>query len=286
MDDLVLLRALGLAAVPYGGLQRLTARQFDALAEQTDGFPPARRIPALRGDVVDPGPDGWVGSPEAYRPKCDLVLVPWSVRAREREYDRVVIPVVRHLLEGHHYLDGVHPCVDILWPTTDEMSNLQFRHRLRDAPLIRDLLRDGLRRFPLRDLPRPDAPPREPTHDFVDGYMALVAARENVRLHPGLPRYTKRLARAQADYDRLIEEMIMRPLAAHVQATRHPVLKCLLFELLEALQPARALWRQLETPSLRPLGPSEQIERAEKLAEYSERLERVHKIAVRIAARM
>ncbi|MCH7725222.1 MAG: hypothetical protein IH991_01885 [Planctomycetes bacterium] len=209
MEDVVLLRSLGLAAAPATDLDRLNRCELQHLLYLVDGFsdgPISKK--RLRTAKYEINHSGRVG---AERAEFYVVLVGCELGNGGRVVPEQICAVAHYLARAEQSLDITWDGLYVWWPNEEELEKLDYRRQLEDVALVQDFFREPQPLFGVSDFANPAMlPDREKS--FVAVFDELVEAEKTARTEHNSPFLLERLQQIRSDYFRRIDDQLFKPL--------------------------------------------------------------------------
>jgi len=209
MEDVVLLRSLGLAAAPATDLERLNKCGLQHLLYLVDGFsdgPISKK--RLRTAKYEINHSGRVG---AERAEFCVVLVGCELGNGRPVIPEEIYTAARYLARAEQSLDITWDGVYVWWPSEEELEKLDYRRQLGDVALVKDFFREPQPLFGVSDFANPAMLP-EREKSFVDVFDELVETEKKARTEYNSVDLLEHLQRIRSDYCQRIDDQLFEPL--------------------------------------------------------------------------
>ncbi len=199
MQDLAILRSIGLAAVPGGNWCRLTKPQLDFLCEAL-GITPRSSGP----------PTKWAKAMELIKPRTvPLILANWSLAGMDRTDVAAATTSWSHLVELYRHLDLTFDHFGLWKPSHESLAQLEFQLRYLDVEAVCDALLEGIG----EDSITIDAglgPNQPEPQSIVESYRAWRRADRDAMNPPARQKAFAKLCELldQKRFDPLVEEAL------------------------------------------------------------------------------
>ncbi len=193
IEDSVLVRSLGLSAVPATCMDHLQGANFRKLLAMTDGF-------SDRSDFFH------------------AVLVGCNLTEGICEIPANVAAVARDFGQAKRYLKMPRLAVSLWWPSDEEMNNLDYRRRVGNVAGICELLKRVKLLHDIEEFSDPSkSPSREPT--YGKALQNLLTAQEKKRRMIRDPFQATTVRDAQEAHEQQVDRAILDPLVDSAMAS-------------------------------------------------------------------
>ena len=215
MADVILLRSLGLPAVPAGGLEvrghSVSQRLLHLVGGKATGDVKRTAMPVKDDEPDDPAVAS-MGEDQA-EPFFRITLLNGSLYRQCRETPRLILRIVRSLLQVQHHLGFELEGIRLWNPTRSELATLEYRGSLRNAAIVQSWLHYYGDTVALDAFEFPKVP-KSAEQSVADKFLKFVATSETGSQRPG--PITDR-----QEYQALAHEFFVRPLIERALDTRN-----------------------------------------------------------------
>lgn len=231
MQDVVLLRSLGVAAVPMNDLARLNQCGLNELMRYTTD--------AHRAETTIPG------QPGTGITKFSLMLLAFSISSRSDTIPSEFWPVAARIGGAASHLHYSFWEVSVCLPSDRELQNLKFRCVLGSVPLMKAFVVDQEGFFdPLGFLDPHDIPdPNGIRGTLVRSLRALQAAQQDVG-HDATR--LRKLGQAQREYVQMLDRDVVTPLLESALADEDPLRRNLGMHLAQVARTSHLLMSEIQ----------------------------------------
>ncbi|MFH1267445.1 MAG: hypothetical protein ABIK89_17110 [Planctomycetota bacterium] len=220
MADTVLVRSLGLAAVPAAGLDPLSLVGLQRLLWLVGGRATRDvakvQVRLCRDEPGDPATDTAV-KPQNAPPAFFLLLVAGSLARLTADVPEALAPVARGLTAATVHLGFEWQGISVWHPTADELATIDYRRKILAAKAVRRFVLNRQTAFPLKAFLEP-GPPKVQTPAKPSLARMYLDQLDRLNRDPRDPGADPEEDRRR--YEELVDRLFVRPLLDRALETK------------------------------------------------------------------